>query len=331
MECISRERLSTPVSKGGLNIVDFSVKCISLRLSKFRSLDKLISLFLRSLIIIRDHFSTEKWHFLARYFLGRRLFRLDNSFNFCSNIFPACSQPSGYYRKCLDKLISLYNSYNHLPDDLSSKNIYRLLLCLPRDAPRSAGFWNAVLIRPINRWAMVWRKSHLKLIENKKNDLLWLILHRAVRVRYSLKSWGYIDNDRCAVCNRVENIEHCFLACPRVVRVWDHFSAPLSRFLGSTFVVSVPAVFYPLSDSQSTPSFSLFCYLIATILYWTWISRNLATFRNSTLCSRDIINLLKNDVKSRIICASHDSVRNFWSLQSAFCSVDDDGVITFHL
>ena len=317
MECISRERLCAPMSKGGLNIVDFSVKCVSLRLSNFRSL--------------RDHFGTEKWHFLARYFLGRRLFKLDNRFNFCSNTFPASSQPSGYYQKCLDKLISLYNSYKHLPDDLSSKNIYRLLLCLPRDAPRSAGFWDAVLIRPINRWATVWRKSRLKLIENKKNDLLWLILHRAVRVRYSLKSWGYINNDKCAVCNRVENIEHCFLACPRIVRVWDHFSAPLSRVLDSTFVVSIPAVFYPLSDVQSTPTFSLFCYLVATILYWTWISRNLATFRNSSLSSRDIINLIKNDVKSRIICASDDAVRNFWSLRSAFCSIDDDGSIAFHL
>ena len=244
MECISRERLWAPVSKGGLNIVDFSVKCTSLRLSNFRSL--------------RDHFGTEKWHFLARYFLGRRLFRLDNSFNFCSNIFPASSQPSGYYRKCLDTLISLYNSYNHLPDDLSSKNIYRLLLCLPRDAPRSAGFWDAVLIHPINQWATVWRKSCLKLIENKKNDLLWLILHRAVHVRYSLKSWGYIDNDRCTLCNRVENIEHCFLACPRVVRVWNHFSAPLSRLLGSTFVVSVPAVFYPCPILSLPPPFPSF-------------------------------------------------------------------------
>ena len=60
MECISRERLCAPVSKGGLNIVDFSVKCTSLRLSNFLSL--------------RDHFGSEKWHFLARYFLGRRLF-----------------------------------------------------------------------------------------------------------------------------------------------------------------------------------------------------------------------------------------------------------------
>ena len=46
MECISRERLCAPVSKDGLNIGDFSMKCTSLRLSNFLSL--------------RDHFGSEK-------------------------------------------------------------------------------------------------------------------------------------------------------------------------------------------------------------------------------------------------------------------------------
>ena len=129
----------------------------------------------------------------------------------------------------------------------------------PSDAPRCAGFWSAAPLRPMNRWASVWRKSRLKLNENKKNDLLWLILHRAVRVRYSLKSWGSINNDKCAVCNRVENIEHCFLACPTVVRVWDYFSTPLSRVLVllpplwfSTFTFFFPLEFfdryYPILD-----------------------------------------------------------------------------------
>ena len=238
--------------------------------------------------------------------------------------------PSSYYQNCLDKLIYLFNTFKSLPDDFSCKNIYRLLLSVPRDAPRCAGFWDAVLIRPINRWATVWRKSRLKLHENKKNDLLWLILHRAVRVRYSLKTWGYIDNDKCAVCGRVENIEHCFLACPRVVRVWDYFSTLLSRLNNSTFVVSIPLVFFPLSDDPS-PSSPLLHFLIITILYWLWTSRNMATFRNSTLLSQQIIELIKNDVKSQIRCASLDSVRNFWSSLSVFCSIDDEDIIAFHL
>jgi len=173
--------------------------------------------------------------------------------------------------------------------------------------------------------------SRLKLNENKKNDLLWLILHCAVRVRYSLKSWGYIDNDKCAVCDRIENIEHCFVASPRVVKVWDYLSAHLSHFLNSPFIVSAPSVFYPLSDSQPSPCSPLSNFLIVTILYWIWTSCNLATFCNSTLGSQQIIDLIKHDIKSRIRCAKADSVRNFWSLQSVFFSVHNNNSITFLL
>ena len=315
MECISREQLCAPLSKGGLNIVDFSVKCTFLRSSNLASL--------------RDSFDSEKWHFLACYFLGRRLLKYDSRFSFSSNTVPSSSMPSCYYQNCFDKLIYLFTTFSSLPDDFSCKNIYRLLLSLPRDAQRCAGFWDSVLIRPINRWATVWQKSRLKLHENKKN-LLWLILHCAVRVQYSLKTWGYIDNDKCAICGRVEKIEHCFLACSRVVRVWDYFSTFLSRLNDSTFVVSIPSVFFPLSDDPS-PSSPLSHFLIVTILYWLWTSRNMATFRNSTLGYQPIIGLIKNDVKARIRCAFLDSVRNFWSLRFVFCSIDNDGIITFYL
>ena len=84
----------------------------------------------------------------------------------------------------------------------------------------------------MNRWAAVWRKSRLKLIENKKTDLLWLIIHRAIKVRYALKTWGYkVKSDKCALCSQVETIEHCFLFCPRVRAVWRYFTPCLSRLL----------------------------------------------------------------------------------------------------
>lgn len=153
--------------------------------------------------------------------------------------------PSLFYKRCLDKLAVLFSKLGSLPDNLSCKNIYSLLLVLPSLVPKSAGFWGSVVGRPINQWASAWRKSRFKLCENKKNDILWLILHRAVRVRYSLKSWGYINNDKCAVCDRVETIEHCFLECRRVVRVWSHFSLFISSLAGSPFSVSVSDIFSP--------------------------------------------------------------------------------------
>ena len=202
MENISRKRCCAPFELGGFNIVDFRTKCLSLRLSCLSSL--------------RDNFGASKWHYLARYFMGTRLTRLDERFDFKSNLFPVSSIPSNFYRKVLESLQRLFERHGKLPDDLSCKNLYGLFFNLPDAAPLCAGVWRAVVGRPINWWAAVWRKSRFKLVENKKNDLLWLLLHNAVRTRCDLKAWSYIDSNRCAVCSRIETNQHCFVDCFRV-------------------------------------------------------------------------------------------------------------------
>ena len=127
-------------------------------------------------------------------------------------------------------MTSIHIKRGSLPDDFSCKNIYNLLLELPAVSPRSAGFWVSAVGRPINRWASVWRKYRLKLVENKKSDLIWLILHRAVKVRYSLKLWGYkVKSDKCALYSKPETIKYCFLLCSRSRRVWGFFAPFLTR------------------------------------------------------------------------------------------------------
>ena len=126
----------SPVSNGGLNIVHFSTKCVSLRLSCLASLG--------------DSFGSEKWHFLTRYFLGNRLVKFDKRFSFASNSIPPSSMPSFFYKQCLDNLAFLFSKLGSLPDNLTCKNIYSLLLVLPSVVPKSAGFWGSVVGRPID-------------------------------------------------------------------------------------------------------------------------------------------------------------------------------------
>ena len=155
------------------------------------------------------------------------------------------------------------------------------------------------------------------------------VVHWAIRVRYALKVWGYIRNDRCAVCNHVETIEHCFLECPRVVKLWEHFSPLLSILLDSPFSVSCRSVFYLFSSAQSSTGTSLSNYLIATIIYWCWFARNRTTFRNSLLPSDKVIDLIKCDIQLRIRGDCPDSVQNFWSFKNALCSIRSNGDLFF--
>ena len=134
--------------------MNFSVKCSSLRLSNFASL--------------RDNFGTEKWHYMAHYFLGNRLAKFEVRFRFSSNAVPSCSTPSRFHQLCIDTFSYISSTYGYLTDCLTCKNMYLLLLTLVSCAPKSAGFWGSVVGRSINPWASVWRKSWLKLNENKK-------------------------------------------------------------------------------------------------------------------------------------------------------------------
>ena len=94
MENVSRKRCCTRFELGGVNVVDFHTKCLSLCLSCLSSL--------------RDNFSDSKWDYLARYFMGSRLTRLDERFDFKSNLFPVSSIPSNFYRKVLESLQHLF-------------------------------------------------------------------------------------------------------------------------------------------------------------------------------------------------------------------------------
>ncbi|CAH3168931.1 unnamed protein product [Pocillopora meandrina] len=57
---------------------------------------------------------------------------------------------------------TLHQKTGALPDSLTGKNLYLLLLDPVCVAPRCSGFWASAMDRPINRWAWVWRKSRLK-------------------------------------------------------------------------------------------------------------------------------------------------------------------------
>jgi len=314
-ETVSQACCVAPIARGGLNNFDFETKCSSLRLSNLSG--------------YREGFGTCKWHFLA-YFFGNRFSNLDPSFDFSSRSIPLSFEPSAFYRNCLSLLSSLRSKHSSLLDDFSCKNLYSLLLDLQSASPHSSGFWAASLKRPINQWAAVWRKSRLKLIENKKTDLLWLTIHCAIKVRYALKTWGYkVKSDKCALCSQVETIEHCFLFCPCMRAVWNYFTPYLSRLSNSSFSVNSSCIFFPFSPPASSPSFSLYCYLIATILFWIWQTRNLATFRISVLNVNQIINLIKKDISCRILCAKQDEKQNFWSPGNILCKISDAHSISF--
>ena len=142
-----------------------------------------------------------------------------------------------------------------------------------------------------------WGRVRDPLTENYKNDLLWIITLKGVKVRDSLKNWGYIASDRCAYCNRKETIDHCFLNCPRTKGMWSHFVAPLSLLVGADFLANVPTVFFFRWSSNHRRKNAVAYFLVKTILYAIWTFRNKTTFHNGNESSRAIIRYALCDIR----------------------------------
>ena len=161
--------------------------------------------------------------------------------------------------------------------------------------------------------------------ENFKNDLLWLIALRAVKVRDSLQNWGVTDSGSCASCPLRETTDHCFLNCIRVKRVWARFAPALTLVLGSPFVPNTLTVFFFLWPSASAKRARIARHLVKSILYGIWVFRNKATFYNVSYDHRAIIKFIVGDLRQKVrtdfLRFSNSRFSDLWVLDG-FCVVD---------
>ena len=167
-----------------------------------------------------------------------------------------------------------------------------------------------------------WSRVRDEFCENFKDDVLWLIVLRGIKVRDSLTRWGYISYPLCAFCGRRETIDHCFLNCVRVKCVWRHFSPLISRVLGRQFTPTSPFVFFFSWPSISAKKSTIARFVIKTIIYGVWFFRNKTTFRNIKGNYRAIIRFVSFDISSRVRINFHrlslSSFLDLWSFPPFF-------------
>ena len=232
METVSRQSCYQSFLKGGLGIVNFQVKADALKLA--------------SIVSLCCNADSNSFYFI-KYFFGSRLSSFRSEWSFLwDNSSPSTHSLTPFYSNCLSVLTSLRKilSCRDWRDFVfTSKKCYFTLLKEKSSSPVIHRYWVSFLTIGFDldrHWSLV-RDGFS---ENFKNDLLWLIVLRAVKVRDSMTNWGYINSDRCAVCSRKETIDHCFLNCSRVKAVWSHFSPILASLLGVTFLPNCLFVFF---------------------------------------------------------------------------------------
>lgn len=309
IETVSRNTCYLPILSGGLNIANLELKCIALRLTS-----------VISTITLLDDSS----FFLCKYYIGAPLASFKADWVFLrDNLSPSASKLTGFYDNCLKHLRN-FDTLVRSDAPLSTKVFYSHLLAKRSSSPLLSGAWVA-LLGPGLSLKDHWPKVRDTLSENFKNDLVWAIALRAVKVRDSLKSWGYIDSDRCAFCNAKETIDHCFLNCSRVKRVWARFVPTLSLLTQSSFCVSVATIFFFRWSSNHRRKNAIARFLIKSVLYAIWTFRNASTFRNRYDASSAIIKYAIQDIIGRIKLDHYrlpsPAFSSLWEIPG-FCCVD---------
>ena len=286
IETVARKTLSVPPVRGGLGLIDFVSKSQALKLSLIHT--------------TIDNPDIKDFFFL-KYFIGSQLARLREGWSHLrDNSSPSALAPTTYYGACLQNLTRLLK---RIPDttvfECTSKQCYSEFLKEVVTAPTLPHGWSPYLGFRLDTSAY-WPLVRDGLCENFKNDLTWLIAMRGVKVRDSLCNWGYINSDRCAVCNRKETIDHCFLNCKRAKRVWASFCPLISALIGCIFLPHVTTVFFYKGFDARTKDQVIARYLVKTILYGIWHFRNKATFHNGTENSRAIVQYIRHDITTRL-------------------------------
>ena len=239
METVSRQSCHQPFLKGGLGIINFKIKADALKLAS---------------VVSNCSNADSKSFYLIKYFFGAKLSPIRPEWRFLrDNSSPSAQLLTPFYSNCLSVLSSLrkiLSCQDWRNFAFTSKKCYYTLLKEKSSSPVIHRHWVSFLTIGFDldrHWSLV----RDEFCENFKNDLLWLIVLRAVKVRDALKNWGYINSDCCASCSRKETIDHCFLNCSRVKAVWSQFSPLLSSLLGVTFLPNCISVSFSNGPVQT--------------------------------------------------------------------------------
>jgi len=316
IETVSRQTLSAPTKDGGLGIIDFHAKSKSLKIS-----------LVASTVVKQD----SRTFYLTKYFIGSQLAKLRPEWSHLrDNSSPSALKPTPFYTQCLKIITGLERMINSRSQfTYSAKNCYAQLLQETVSAPLLPVYWRSFIGYDLSirsHWPLV--RDHFT--ENFKNDIAWLITLRGIKIRDSLKSWGYITTDSCAYCQRKETIDHCFLNCPRAKRVWSAFGPTLSALLKISFVANVKTVFFYLWASTGPMRNHRALYIIKTILYGLWTFRNKATFHNGTESPRAVVRYITQDINTRLqVDFSRYSTERFTKLwcHPKLCAIDNSKLV----
>ena len=187
---------------GGLKVVNVALRCKALLAKSF--------------VFITDSQYEAKWIYLARFFGGRSLGKLHESWTFLrSNTKLHAWEAPLYYQSVASAAKGIKDVFiMFVAKSLTVKVIYAELFIVSRVKVRSKTLWQDKLGRTIP-WSKVYLHSYRDFSTNQEHDVFFKVVHYVLETSEYFSSWNrlHISLD-CSFCSgQLETLEHLCLDC----------------------------------------------------------------------------------------------------------------------
>ena len=264
-EPIERKTLYLPKDKGGIGLLDPITQSTALR-SKFIS-------------HIVDPHSTEKWVFLARYWIGFPLGTLHPDWIFLrANHLPKIDRPiyPYYYLDCLD-FFRHTTDITKVPWD--TKGIRTEIADRSYHEPDAHKTW--VQLGWVNSdWALTWPAVYSTYASGFHQDTHYLFLHCALYTNLFLSKFHYPNTNKyCDFCEargkkRDENNFHLFFECKPADRLWKKVTPLLKLVLATHQLNRTKCLFNFFPPGRTNHVRKIALSILQIILHKIWLNRN---------------------------------------------------------
>ena len=105
-------------------------------------------------------------------------------------------------------------------ENLGVKEYKSYLLEKQLTVPYVQKFWENKFRKPELNWRFIWSTFRTCTNEPRITSLMWKILHNIYPTGILLYKMGKQDDDQCKFCHERDTVEHCFVECCLVKKMW---------------------------------------------------------------------------------------------------------------
>ena len=194
----------------------------------------------------------------------------------------------------------------------------------------------AVRHQPALPWAIIWRRTFDKVLDNKLTGFQWRLAHDVLYTGKRINDWG-MGTGICpfARCNVIETTSHIFWDCPKIQDILSWVEKTFTSLSGNIATFNINLFLYGFPDYNIPHNVFIRMWFIFCITKFViWKSRCLHVFESQVQTSTVLRSIIIREIKLRVEADRSrfylSKFTNIWTDGSSFVKLDN-GKLHFNL